>query len=281
MRIRSLLASGAVLLAAAGGTVATAGAASATSAHHPRTVSVATGSVALSSPIQYAKFVVRTGPGHNHGFFNYTNFTSPEVGTNVWNIGGASQLNFTLGSTTYAHTMKIITVTPLSTHSTSFSGTGYYDNQPIAYAWTIAGTVDRNAVSFMINYTGSADPGYWVKASGMIAADGSVSGTATDRNGATLSFTMPTASAFEVLNYTAPVPWVAICGHNASFVFTIPATAPTGLAGLHIIVKVHDGGPGFANDTYAAGIATSPHNGPVTNYPITSGNIRVFKIHIH
>ena len=86
---------------------------------------------------------------------------------------------------------------------------------------------------------------------------------------------MPAGSAFAVLSYAAPVHWAAIYRHDANFVFTIPQSAPAGLAGLPIIVKVHDGGPGFAHDTYAHGVATSPHNGSVTQYTITSGDITV------
>jgi hypothetical protein len=276
MKIRSLFASGALVLAVAGGSVATAGAASA----HPRpSVPSATGSVALSGPIQYVSFAVSARHGHHHsqGWIDYANFTYPDPGTNVWNIGGTHTLTFSVGSSTYQHTMNVTTVTPLSTHSTAFSGTGTYNPDPTAYTWTVNGTVTWNMVNFTIVYTGTADPGYQVTGQGQIAADGSVSGTATDSNGTTLAFTMPAGSAFAVLKYTAPVTWVSIFRHNANFVFTIPQSAPAGLAGLPIIVKVHDGGPGYAHDTYAHGVATSPHNGPVTQYTITSGNITVRK----
>jgi hypothetical protein len=280
MRIRSVLASGAVLLAVAGTSVATAGAASATSAH-PRPSPVATGSVALSGPIQYVSFVAVPARGHQHarGFIDYANFTYPAVGTNVWNIGGTHQLTFTSGGTAYQHTMTVSTVTPLSTHSTAFTGTGSYNTDPTHYTWTVSGTVSWNVVSFTIKYDPtSANPGYQVTGQGVISAtDGSVSGTATDSAGNTLPFTMPASSAFQVLKYTAPVKWASIWGHNASFVFTIPKGTPAGLTGLRIVVKVHDGGPGYAKDTYAHGVATSPHNGPVTQYPITSGNIFVRK----
>lgn len=277
MRLRSILASGAVLLAMAGTTVATAGVAGAASAH-PRPAPMATGSVALSGPIQYVNFAAVPAQGHHpaRGFIDYANFTYPAAGTHVWNIAKASTLVFTVGGSTYTHQMTVTTVTPLSTHSTAFSGTGTYNNDP-AYAWTVTGRVSWNKVSFTITYTGSANPGYRVSGLGTIAKDGSVSGTATDSNKLTLAFTMPAVSAFEVLRYTAPVKWAAVWGHNASFVFKIPKTAPAGLAGLPIIVKVHDGGQGYKHDTYAHGVATSPHNGPVTQYPITSGNIFVRK----
>ncbi len=174
---------------------------------------------------------------------------------------------------TYAHTMTVTTVTPLSTHSTRFSGTGTY-NTDSSHTWTVTGTVSWNAVSFSIVYTGT-NAGYRVSGHGLIAPDGSVSGTALDSNGLTLPFTMPAGSALQVLRYQAPVTWAVISGHNASFGLTIPGYAPAALAGLPIVVKVHDGGPGYQNDTYAHGVATSWHNGPVTQYPITSGNITV------
>ena len=73
--------------------------------------------------------------------------------------------------------------------------------------------------------------------------------------------------------------WAVIRGHNARFGFTIPKGTPAALTGLPIVVKVHDGGtPGWKYDTYAHGVATSWHNGPVTQYPITSGNIVVHKL---
>jgi hypothetical protein len=57
-----------------------------------------------------------------------------------------------------------------------------------------------------------------------------------------------------------------------------PEGDASGLSGLHIVVKVRDGAtPGWKYDTYAHGVATSWHNGPVTQYPITSGNIFVHK----
>ena len=90
-----------------------------------------------------------------------------------------------------------------------------------------------------------------------------MSGTAKDSSGQTLPFTMPAGSAFQVLSYHAAVTCAVIRGHNARFGFTIPMGEPAGLAGLPIVVKVHDGGmPGWTADTYAHGVATSWCNGP-------------------
>ena len=274
MKIRSILFSGALALAVAGGSVATAGAASA----HPVPVPKATGSVALAHPAQYVSFAAQAGHGRYHGWIDYANFMykAPFAHTNVWNIGGTHPLVFTVGTSAYAHTMNVTTVTPVSTTATSFSGVGTYNPNPTDYKWTVSGTVNKEHVSFSILYTGKADPGYKLTATGVIARDGSVSGTATDSNGLTLPFTMPAGSAFQVLRFQAPVSWATIGRHNATFGFTVPRM-PVRLAGLHLIAKVHDGGPGFKYDTYAQGVAFWGHFGKVFPYTITSGNILVHR----
>ena len=273
MKMRSILASGAVLLAVAGGSVATAGAAGA----HVRPVPKAAGNVALAHPSQYVSFKVQGGPGRYHGWIDYANFMyrAPFAHTNVWNIGGASQLTFTVGGAAYQHTMKVDTVTPVSTTATAFSGTGTWNDDPTHYTWTVTGTVKLNAVSFKITYTG-ANKDYWVTGNGLVKPDGSVVGTATDRDGHALNFTMPARSAFQVLRFQAPVTWASIGRHDATFGFTVPKMAVR-LAGLHLIAKVHDGGLGYQHDTYAQGVAFWGHFGKVIRYPITSGNIVVHR----
>lgn len=237
-----------------------------------RTSPSTTGNVALSGPAQYVSFAA-FNHGRNHGWITYTNFTYPAGHSNVWNISGTHALVFA-GS--YAHTMNVTTITPLSPNTTRFSGTGTYNADP-SYTWKVSGTVRWNQVSFTIVYTGT-NAGYWVRGHGLIAAGGSVSGTAVDSNGLKLPFTMPAGSAFRVLSYHANVMGTVIRGHNARFEFTIPAAEPAGLAGLKIVVKVHDGGfPGWKADTYGHGVATSWCNGTVTYYPITSGNIVVHR----
>lgn len=235
----------------------------------------ARGHVALSGPLQYVKFAAFGNTSH-HGRVNYTNFTSPAPDTHVWNISKASSLTFTLGGNSYAHTIKTLDIKALSPVKTAFSGTGFYNADP-STTWTMTGRVYFDSVSFFIRYTGT-NAGYTVNGHGTIAADGSVSGTAAASDGNTLGFTMPPGSAFSVLHYRTGLTFAWIMRHhNARFGFTIPATAPAGLAGLHIIVKVHDGGPGFQFDTYGHGVATTMFNGPVTYYPITSGNIYVHR----
>jgi len=273
MKIRSIFAGGILALAVAGGSVATAGAASA----HPIPVPKATGSVALAGPvwnpsagpIQYSSFYVFGGPGRYHGSIDYANFSQPAFHTNVWNISKANSLTFTLGSDAYTHTMTVTTLTPTSTHSTAFAGSGFY-NADKTVTWTITGTVDWNTVSFTIAYGNST---YTVSGSGLIKPDGSVSGTATAANPTqSLTFTMPSHSAFQVLRYTAPVTAAFIWGRNATFWSITPRYGlPWWLAGRLVMVKVHDGGPTF-RDTYASGFAPFWR---VTPYQITGGYIFV------
>jgi hypothetical protein len=277
MKIRSIFAGGLLAVAVAGGSVAGAGAASA----HPIPIPKAAGSVALAGPvshpstgpIQYASFSVLGGPGRYHGSIDYANFTQPASHTNVWNISKGSTLAFTLGGDSYTHTMKVATLTPTSTHSTTFSGTGFYIKDKTV-KWTITGTVNWDKVSFTIKYDNST---YTVAGSGSIKPDGSVSGTATAANPAqSLTFTMPQHSAFQVLRYTAPVTAASIKGHDATFWYTTPRYGmPWWLAGKHVMCKVHDGGPGFVKDTYASSVAMFWRYGPLTQYKITSGNIVV------
>ncbi len=232
----------------------------------------ATGSVALAGPIQYMKFAAFPR-AHNHGWVSYTNFTSPASHTNVWNIGGATLpandlLVFKLGSSVYPHTMTTTLVTPLSTNATMFSGTGVFNPNP-KVTWKVTGFVFGNRISFNIVYTGT-DAGYKLHAHGFIAPNGAVFGKAHDSNGKTLKFSMPAGSALQVLHYHAGLAFAKIRHHTVLFGYTIPKSAPVGLAGLHIVVRAHDGGPGFANDTIAFGV-----NAPTTSYTITSGNIFV------
>lgn len=232
----------------------------------------ATGSVALAGPAQYVTFSA-LGSGRYHGWVDYTNFTYAAPGSHVWNISKATSLTF---AGTYAHTMKITRVIPLSNDTTRFIGFGHYTTDP-SYTWVISGTVHRNMISFHILYTGT-NRGYWINGHGLIAGNGLVTGTSVTSAHQTLAFTMPAGSAFQVLSYRATVLGAVVQRHNARFEFRIPGYAPTGLAGLPIVVKVHDGGvPGWRFDTYGAGVATSWLNGTVTQYPITSGNIVVHR----
>jgi len=271
MKIRSIVASGALALAVAGGSVAGASAASAQTWHVP----TATGSVALAGPVyypsaglQYASFFVFGGRGFYHGWIDYTNFLRPASHTNVWNISNANTLTFTFGGGTYTHKMTVTSITPLSNQSTAFSGYGSYTGTP-AQTWTISGTVTGNALSFTITYNNTS-PAYVVTGNGVINPDGSVTGTATAVNPTqSLGFTMPAGSAFQVLSYKAPVMWTYFWDHTALFGYRIPWGTPW--AGLPVVVKVYDGGHFHMPDSFAMGVLFRP----LIPYQITSGYIIV------
>ena len=171
------------------------------STQHFRPVPSARGHVALAGPLQYADFAAFAS---QRGWISYTNFESNAAHSSVWNISSATSLTFTSGSSTYAHTMQVTSMTALSPVVSSFRGTGYY-NGNTATKWTIHGYVDFARVSFRIYYTAGPDAGYHLRASGHIAPNGSVFGGATDSNGNHLGLSMPAGSAFSVIQLVARV----------------------------------------------------------------------------
>ena len=108
-------------------------------------------------------------------------------GFGPWNLMGTYTIDFKLnGTDSYIHTMN---VTSMDLTTGDFSGTGLYNANP-SYTWTVTGNVSDSSVNFTIVYTGSG-AGYTVNATGVIAADGTISGTAT---GPGQSFTWKTTS---------------------------------------------------------------------------------------
>ena len=88
-----------------------------------------------------------------------------------WNVVGEWTIDFLLGSGTYSHSMAIIT----QQINGEFSGTGYYMPNS-EYTWIVTGQVSGDSISFDIDYT-NLNPDYWVSAGGVIAPDGTLSGT--------------------------------------------------------------------------------------------------------
>jgi hypothetical protein len=223
----------------------------------------AVGSVELGTPLQYEQFPALQG-GRFHGDVDYTNWTYAEPGSGVFApVAGPDALVFSLGGSTYAHTLNGagLHLVALSPTQLAFSGTGSYNGGGIT--WTIKGQVNGSHLTATIAYRGSA---YKVYLTGRIASNGSVSGTAKSSQSQALTFTMPAGSFVSVLHYIAPLKAVDVQGHNASFQFTIPASVP-GLAGTKVTVKVHDGGYGARHDTYRAGVTGTT----LTPYPIIGG----------
>lgn len=97
-----------------------------------------------------------------------------------WNLTGAYRIDFMAGGGHYLHDMDV-TVVMLNTDPGEFSGTGTYVPDT-SYTWTVTGHLDGSKLDFHILYTGT-DAGYWVDAVGTVAANGTLSGTAKDRNG--------------------------------------------------------------------------------------------------
>jgi len=252
--IRRITTGAAALGLAAGLAATTAGAASAstTQARYqpPR---LATGSVAVSGegyPVQYEQFLALQGFGHNHGYVRYTNFGYAEPGSGVYApAAGPDTLVFTLGSS-YTHTLNGASLreVALSNNRLAFWGTGEYTGTP-AQTWKIAGQVNGNHVSATIAY--DAPSTYKLVMTGTIASDGSAQGTASSP-GQALTWTMPKGSFLSVLSYTARIQSDQIGGRNATFTFTIPnSAASSGIAGVQVTDKVHDGGFGPRHDTFA------------------------------
>jgi hypothetical protein len=234
----------------------------------------ATGGIALSGPSQYVSFdAFDFGATGDRGSVAYANFDYPAPGTGVWNVGGTYPLDFVVGGSTYSHSMTVASVSPLSATASKFSGTGFYVPDP-SYTWSVKGSVHDSTIDFVIVYTGTG-AGYSVTATGTIAADGSMSGTATASDLQTLTWSTPAGSVHEVLSYRADVSCAVIDDTTATFVFQIPAGFP-GLSGLDVVAKVVDGGtPGTNGDTWAHGLASTPCDGPASAYPIVGGNLVV------
>lgn len=263
--IRRTSVAGASLLIAGGAAGAMAASASAsTTQQRSQPPREAYGSVELGSPLQYEQFLALQGFGRYRGDVDYTNWTYAEPGSGVFApVAGPDALVFSLGSSTYAHTLNGagLNLVALSPTQLAFSGTGSY-NGPGNITWTIRGQVNGSRLRATIAYNGSA---YKVTLTGTVANDGSVSGTAKSSQGQALTFTMPAGSFVSVLHYIAPLKAAQVQRHDATFQFTIPAGS--NLAGTKVTVKVHDGGYGARHDAYAAGVTGTT----LTPYPIIGG----------
>jgi len=255
-RVRNLLAVTAVASLAVLGV--TAGTASAGTQPVPKV----TGSIELANPMQYASFNAFASTPVK-GSITYTNFDYKVAGTGVWLLNTPVTLTATLPPNDYHFTLNVDTVKPTSPTASTFTGHGLYveGNWPL----TLSGSISGSKISFSFAYT-TALPGYVFSATGTIAADGSLAGTATDTNGQTpLTWTLGAGSASEVFSYTAPVTNVDVTTPTAAtFDFTVPAGIP--YAGTPIHVAVTDGGSPGTRDTWQA-------NGSF--YPIVSGNLVV------
>jgi hypothetical protein len=224
---------------------ATAGAASAATVQPHAVPRVATGNVALASPLQFEKFLALQGFGPNKGFVDYTNFTYAEPGSGVWAPEAAAHaLTITYQGVQYPHTLNAgLVLKADSNNKLEFSGTGQYNGG--GYPWTITGQVKGNTVSFTLKTTpASSLPGYVMHATGTIAADGSASGTSLDSLSRVEPWAMPAKSFGEVLNYVAPVQsdTIKVGPRTVTLKYTIPASVPV-LGGIKITDQARNHGP--------------------------------------
>lgn len=233
----------------------------------------ATGSVG-TAPLQYMSFNAFDygAASADKGTVSYANFDYAEAGSNVWDVRGTYPLSFAGG---YNHTMTVSSIMPTSPTSSTFTGTGVYDADS-SYTWTVTGTVKGSSISFDIVYTGTG-AGYTTHGTGTIAPDGSISGSATDSNALTLSFTAPAGSVNEVLSYTASVNCAKVSGTTATFSYVIPSSSPT-LSGTPVLFTVTDGGsPAVGHDhvLFSVSSASCDTTQGASDQPVTSGNLVV------
>jgi hypothetical protein len=255
-RIIYTVAAAAAILA--GGTAAAAPAMASTAPH-------LTGSVALAGPAdQYAALNNIAAP--NLGSLSYTNFNvADSAASGVWSLPKASpvEIDFGLGGN-YPHHMTVASIQPTGLGSFTFTAHGSYDPDQ-SYTWDATGSVSDTALSLHLVYTGS-NAGYSVDASGTIAGDGSVSGSATSSAGQNLTMAMGPGSLFQALSFTAPVSDVSFGTGSAHFASAIPAGHT--YAGTPFTEDVTDGGsPGAGHDTWT--------QNPAGASTITGGNLTI------
>jgi len=134
-----------------GGLLATTAALPTSAAARPAPRHIASGSMALSGPLQYEQFRALQGFGRYHGQVTYTNWQYAEAGSGVYApLAGAHALTFNFGGA-YNHTLNDgLKLTALSPDRLAFSGTGVYSDGTTT--WKIKGEVRDSNVSATITY---------------------------------------------------------------------------------------------------------------------------------
>jgi hypothetical protein len=95
----------------------------------------------------------------------------------TWNPIGTYTIAFTCTTGcdgVYPHTMSI---TSYDSNTGNFSGVGHYNPDP-SYTWNLTGNLTGSNITFHLVYTGS-NPGYAIDGTGVVAGNGTLSGTAT------------------------------------------------------------------------------------------------------
>lgn len=128
-------------------------------------------------------------------------FASTVSAAENWDMTGTYTIDYvcTSGcSGTYPHTMN---VTSHDTDTGAFLGNGHYDSNN-AYTWDLTGDTSGSTVDYLVTYTG-LNPGYTVTATGIITADGTISGTALSSS--SQAFTWSTTSGVAKFNRYAEI----------------------------------------------------------------------------
>lgn len=217
----------------------------------------------------------------NKGNVTYTNFQYADEGSGVWAFGDAAfDVSFEyagLCQGACVHTLQVTDFQPLSPTSLSFEGTGFYASTP-TWTETFTGKIVGSTIKLTLNADDDGAQYGWnlTKLNGTIAPIGSISGTWTDdmsvpRDG---SFEIASGAVSEVFSFTAPVTCgVVNPGHDATFGYTVPASAPIALR-APVAVYVTDGGVSGA-DTYGHNYAIANGScqpaGAYVDFPIQSG----------
>lgn len=257
------------VVAVAAATIVATGLSVGTAAAGPKPAPKTTGSVTLSGSqpnSQYLSYdAFQTSPVK--GSVNYTNFDQPATGSGDWVPGTSFTMGFGVDPdptvvATYAQ--SVTSWAPTSPTSVAFSGNG----STTGWLSSFTGTISGSSFNLSMTEINAADSNetYALSAVGVIASDGSVTGTWSDNYGTGRTGTFVIGSiGHEILHYVAPVSSVSVSGQDADFGFTIPVSD---LAGTYVVMHVHDGGsPGAGNDTISwLGAAQT----------ITSGNLSVF-----
>lgn len=243
-----------------------------------------TGSILMTAagqPTQYAEFnAFQSNPVK--GNISYTNFdpaaASLGVGSGVWvptnfNMGFAVDPSTTVAAT---YAMTTASFTPTSPTSVTFSGTGAV-LPDASWLATFTGSVSMSSFNLAVTEINASNPSetYALYATGVVAPDGSVSGTWYDNYppGRTGTFTIDKIG-YEAFHYSVPVAGVSsISGHTAYYSYVIERTGSV-LDGTTIYVRAIDGGsPGAGHDHWGFSLSSA---GPFSDQTISGGNLTVF-----
>jgi len=118
-----------------------------------------------------------------------------ECASTLWDLTGSYTIELTCTSVcsgVYPHTMNI---TSMDMETGDFYGDGYY-NRVAGYTWDVSGNVSDSSLTFTITYTGN-NPGYYVNATGTIALNGKLSGTASSSSNQTFDWESTTGTCPE------------------------------------------------------------------------------------